>query len=124
MTTSAPEPTEPASSDLPPPSDERWRQLLVDEAPFLRTRRWQGRIPSSPRCKLCTAPVSGPRALLMRFVGRERWAKNPKYCTGCFGMLSSHHGGAEIECSLLFADVRGSTGLAETMSPREFNRLM
>ncbi len=96
----------------------------MDEAPFLRTRRWQARIPSSPRCKLCAAPFSGPGSLLMRFVGRERWAKNPKYCTGCFGMLSSHHGGAEIECSLLFADVRGSTGLAETMSPREFNRLM
>jgi adenylate cyclase len=60
----------------------------------------------------------------MRFAGRGRWAKNPKYCTGCFGMLSSNHGGAEIECSLLFADVRGSTTLAETMSPRDFNRLM
>jgi adenylate cyclase len=39
-------------------------------------------------------------------------------------MLSTHHGGAEIECSLLFADVRGSTTLAEGMPPRDFNRLM
>jgi adenylate cyclase len=39
-------------------------------------------------------------------------------------MLSSNHGGAEVECSLLFADVRGSTTLAESTSPREFNRLM
>jgi adenylate cyclase len=60
----------------------------------------------------------------MRFAGHARWAKNPKYCTGCFGMLSSNHGGAEIECSLLFADVRGSTTLAERTSPREFNRMM
>jgi adenylate cyclase len=60
----------------------------------------------------------------MRFLGHARWSKNPKYCTGCFGMLMKNHGGAEVECSLLFADVRGSTTLAESASPREFNRLM
>jgi adenylate cyclase len=60
----------------------------------------------------------------MRFIGHARWTKNPKYCTACFGMLMSNHGGAEIDCSLLFADVRGSTTLAEATSPREFNRLM
>jgi hypothetical protein len=39
-------------------------------------------------------------------------------------VLRANHGGAEIECSLLFADVRGSTTLAERMSPSDFNRLM
>lgn len=39
-------------------------------------------------------------------------------------MLEQNHGGAEVECSLLFADVRGSTRLAEGMTPRDFNRLM
>ncbi len=33
-------------------------------------------------------------------------------------------GGAEVELSMLFVDVRGSTTLAEQMSPREFSRLM
>jgi adenylate cyclase len=33
-------------------------------------------------------------------------------------------GGTEIELSVLFADVRGSTNLAETMSAAEFSRLM
>jgi adenylate cyclase len=60
----------------------------------------------------------------MRLMGRGRWAKNPKYCGNCFGMLRRNHGGAEVECSLLFADVRGSTPLAEQMRPREFTRLM
>ena len=60
----------------------------------------------------------------MRFLGHARWPKNPTYCTGCFSMLTRNHGGAEVECSLLFADVRGSTSLAESTSPREFNRLM
>jgi adenylate cyclase len=35
-----------------------------------------------------------------------------------------HHGGAEIECSFLFADVRGSTAIAEGMSPSSFHRLL
>lgn len=60
----------------------------------------------------------------MPFLGHPRWAKNPKYCAGCFGAIRDHHGGAEIECSLLFADVRGSTTLAEGMTPKAFNRLM
>jgi adenylate cyclase len=33
-------------------------------------------------------------------------------------------GGAEVEISMLFADVRGSTQLAERMSPTDFSRLM
>ena len=49
---------------------------------------------------------------------------NPKYCRGCFGNLYRKRGGAEIECSLLFADVRGSTALAESMRPIEYRRLL
>src|SRR5207248_10959617 len=33
-------------------------------------------------------------------------------------------GGAEVEISVLFADVRGSTAIAERMPPQEFSRLM
>jgi adenylate cyclase len=124
MASSAPQSGTEPSSDAPMPSDERWRRMLTDPSPFLRSRRLHARIPSSPRCKQCAAPFSGPGGLVMRFMGHARWAKNPKYCTGCFRMLSSNHGGAEIDCSLLFADVRGSTTLAESTSPRAFNRLM
>ena len=60
----------------------------------------------------------------MPFFGHARWAKNPKYCAGCYQSLRANHGGAEVECSLLFADVRGSTELAERMSPSEFTVLM
>jgi len=60
----------------------------------------------------------------MSAMGLGPWTKNAKYCTGCFRVLRRSHGGAEVECSLLFADVRGSTPLAEQMSPRDFNRLM
>lgn len=116
------------SSDLQPPeassSDEIWREILLRNSRVSRNRRIHRRLPSSPRCKMCAAPFAGIGGLFMRFMGHPQWAKNPKYCALCFGMLRANHGGAEIDCSLLFADVRGSTALAEQMPPREFNRLM
>lgn len=45
-------------------------------------------------------------------------------CGSCFKFLTTHHGGAEIEVSLLFADVRGSTALAEQMPSGQFHDLM
>ncbi|CAN5685443.1 hypothetical protein BH23CHL7_BH23CHL7_15810 [soil metagenome] len=60
----------------------------------------------------------------MRLIGKRPWPKNPKFCASCLSGLNKYPGGAEIECSLLFADVRGSTGLAETMRPAEFRALM
>src|SRR3546814_735157 len=108
----------------PPSADERWRAMLVNPSPFRVLRRIHRRIPSAPRCKLCAAPFGAPGGVFMPLLGHARWAKNPKYCAGCFRYLRTHHGGAEIECSLLFADVRGSTPLAEQMRPKEFTHLM
>lgn len=106
------------------PHEELWRRQLTVGTDNRWKRRLRNRIPSNPRCKMCAAPFSGLGGLVMPFFGHARWPKNPKYCTGCFHALRSSHGGAEIECSLLFADVRGSTTLAEDMSPRDFTRLM
>lgn len=105
-------------------SEEIWRNMLLNPSRMLRVRRLWGRIPSPPRCKWCTRPFGGPGGAVMRAVGLGPWSKNSKYCTGCFRVLRRSHGGAEVECTLLFADVRGSTSLAEQMRPREFNRLM
>jgi adenylate cyclase len=60
----------------------------------------------------------------MRLVGKGRWPSNPRYCRGCFKTLYERHEGAEIECSLLFADIRGSTGLAEGMPARDYRLLL
>ena len=54
----------------------------------------------------------------MRLLGKGRSSKNPRFCGDC--LAKTPIGGAEIELSLLFADVRGSTGLAEQLSPAEF----
>ena len=98
--------------------------MLLVPTKVIRMRRVLGRIPSSPRCKWCTRPFAGPGGVVMRAMGLGPWTKNAKYCTGCFRVLRQSHGGAEVECSLLFADVRGSTPLAERLRPRDFNRLM
>lgn len=102
-----------------------WRGLLDGTNPvYARTRAYMGRIPGSPRCRMCAAPFGPPGSWLIRLQGRRRWEKNPEYCNLCFDVLSRFHGGAEIEASFLFADVRGSTSLAEGMRPAEFRRIL
>ncbi len=54
----------------------------------------------------------------MRLIGKGRWPNNSKYCGSCLKQLTEHHGGAEIDCSLLFADVRGSTPSPRACDPQ------
>ncbi len=62
---------------------------------------------------------------MVRLVLKRRpSAKNPNYCDVCETFVRTHPGGAEVEISMLFADVRGSTALAEQMRPAEFSKLM
>ena len=116
-------------NSLPPPeldaADQvEWRRQLTVGTANRWKRRLRNRIPSNPRCKMCAAPFAGIGGLVMPMFGHARWSKNPKYCAGCYQALRASHGGAEVECSLLFADVRGSTAMAEGMSSSDFTRLM
>jgi adenylate cyclase len=90
-------------------------------APWMR--RISRAIPSDPRCKLCDTPFGAP-GNVMRFIGFGPSRLNRRICSGCIHALEKRPGGAEIELSLMFADVRGSTGLAERMSAAEFSRLL
>lgn len=81
-------------------------------------------LPSPPRCKLCTSPFGAPFGPPLRLIGKGRWPGNPRYCAGCFRDLYRHREGAEVDCTLFFADVRGSTALAETMRPVDFRALL
>jgi len=108
-----------------PGDDARWRDVLAGTHPQFRLgRRLFRHLPAEPRCKLCAAPFSGAASPVMRLIGKGPWSKNPKYCGSCFKQLTEHHGGAEIDCSLLFADVRGSTPLGEKLRPTEVRDLM
>jgi adenylate cyclase len=82
------------------------------------------RIPSDPRCRLCAAPFAGVGAPVMRLLGKQPSNSNPHLCNACFVNLRRHRGGAEVDGSLLFADIRGSTTLAESMSPGAFHELL
>jgi adenylate cyclase len=109
-----------------PTPDEFWNMVLTGTHPMLRFgRRLFSLIPSSPRCKLCYSPFHGFGGWLMKLIGRGPWDRNPSVCQYCFDSLSKMGvGGAEIEISLVFADIRGSTALAEKMSPREYSELI
>jgi len=115
------------SPNVPPSSenDEFWRDFLSRGHSKERAgRRVFKLIPHDPRCRLCAAPFSGAGAPLMRLIGKKPSDKNPNWCSSCFTFMTDNHGGAEIECTLLFADIRGSTTLAEGMAPADFRRLM
>jgi adenylate cyclase len=114
-----------APSTDSPEAEAVWRGILLGTDPRYRdAHSLMHRLPGSPRCRLCSAPFKGAGSVVARRMGRRPWPKNPHYCEACFVMLETQHGGAEIECSLMFADVRGSTALAEAMSATEFRRIL
>jgi adenylate cyclase len=110
--------------DSPDPEwlDGEMRAVLTGEHQALvRFRTGLKRVPSPPRCKLCAAPFAGPGGAILRHFGFAPFAGNPALCENCItGFTKSGITGAEIPVSLLFADVRGSTAIAETMRPAEF----
>src|SRR5512142_2774640 len=82
-------------------------------------------LPSPPRCRYCYAPFHGVGGALVRSLyGRRQSNLNPTLCNVCEQFANHYQGGAEIELSLLFADVRGSTTRAEKMSPLAFSKLI
>jgi adenylate cyclase len=104
-----------------PGETDHWRSLLTGEDPSLRRLRgaWR-RVPHGPRCKVCSAPFAGVGGAATRLILHGRAIANPTMCTTCFKSLASHPGGTDLDISVLFADVRGSTALAEQIGPVAF----
>lgn len=110
---------------MAPMSDGDWRRRLDGSDQGVRPlRRFWRSLPSPPRCKLCLRPFTGPGGAVMRMVGLGPWEKNPRYCRGCYQDIDANRGGAEITLSMLFADIRGSTGIAEGMSALDYSKLL
>ena len=98
--------------------DEMWEQMLTGSYPRLHgMRKMWGALPSPPRCKLCNAPFRGPGGVAMRAIGYGQSPLNRRLCKWCTKAVHKHPGGAEVDLSVMFADVRGSTGIAEHMEP-------
>jgi adenylate cyclase len=73
---------------------------------------------------MCLAPFGGIGGVVLRpWFGP--WERNAQLCKSCIGTLvKTGVGGAEVPVSLLFADIRGSTGLGERLRPAEFSALL
>jgi adenylate cyclase len=105
------------------PVEEEWYRMLTEGEPIpRRLYHIHGWLPSDPRCKICGSPFKGWGGFIMHLMGRDQSRYNPRFCEKC--QVFEHPGGAEVPLTMLFADVRGSTTLAEKMSARDFSQLI
>jgi adenylate cyclase len=108
-------------------ADEMWREWFMTSAfsAEKRIHRMLRLLPRSPRCKFCNAPFEGIGSIIVRALyGKKPSSLNPRFCSVCEDFANKFQGGAEVEMSMLFADVRGSTALSEQMSPMDFSRVI
>jgi len=99
----------------PPP--EITRRLTLEKTLF-------GWLPSSPHCIECGVPMAGIGANLLRWKGSTPSSFSSKICSSCERFARQNESGAEVELTMLFADVRGSTPLAEATPTKEFKSLI
>jgi len=108
------------------PMDARWRAIFRGEttaawAPRLGRRAF-ALVPAAMRCKFCNAPFTGTIAGVFRLLGYAPSRKNPQLCARC--IESAPEGGCVSPLSVLFADVRSYTTLAERLSSVEVKDLL
>ena len=114
--------------------DAVWYWYLTGEDQQALSRRYQlmeklqrglfAVLPGAPRCFDCKVPLSGVGGLVVRPLGVRASSFSPRLCNRCEEFVRKHEAGAEVELSMLFADVRGSTELAEKLAPGEFKQLI
>src|SRR5512138_664139 len=114
-------------SDRKSEVEQMWHDWFMTDA-FRAEKRLYGLfrvLPHDPRCKLCHTPFHGIGGLVVSTLfGRKQSNLNPRFCNVCEEYAKKNPGGAEVEMSMLFADVRGSTALSESMTAIEFSRLI
>ena len=114
--------------------DEVWYQFLTGEWRIpvpLRVRVWLGIertiyhvLPSNPHCIECGIPMAGVGGKALRFIGSEPSTFSSKLCRGCEKDARKYESGAEVELTMLFADVRNSTPLAESKGVKGFKEII
>jgi adenylate cyclase len=102
-----------------------WSRILEQGDHFRHWRRWLRLLPSAPRCELCRVPFAGAGGALVRAVkGIKPSSLNPRYCNDCELIGAQFPGGAETDVAMLFVDIRGSTALAQDMTPVAFSAVI
>jgi adenylate cyclase len=108
-----------------------WRAYLTGDHSHLddqvrAVRQLFKRLPSGTRCRVCNAPFQGVGGAVVGLFGfgAGRSSLNPSLCDRCEKIVKHYQVGTEVELTLLFADVRGSTPLAEEIGASAFHRLI
>lgn len=82
-------------------------------------------LPSEPRCHMCYIPFKGVGGFISRRILDVKPSNlNPQICNVCERFAERFPGGTELEISILFADIRGSTQLAESMDNLKYSQLI
>ena len=106
--------------------DPRWRAILRGESPLAISQRVGRRVfsivPAPLRCKFCNAPFRGSYAGIFGKLGYTPSRKNPQICERC--IERAPEGGDQVPLSVLFADVRGYTAIAESLTSIETTALL
>lgn len=99
--------------------------MLTGEHPQMRSgRRFWGHVPARERCKMCNAPYTGVGGMVSQLRGRGPSNWHPRICHACETFSKGHPGGVEIDISMVFVDVRGSTEMSDGLSPSEYAQTM
>src|SRR5687768_12190300 len=117
--------------------NETWYYYLTGDwhTPFPdELKRWQAYmnfqhklyawLPSHPHCYECGIPMAGIAGNALRFMGSAPSSFSPRLCSGCEKSARKYETGAEVELTMIFADVRDSTPLAESKGPSEFKEII
>ena len=108
-----------------------WRSYLTGDHSKLNkktkvVRQIFKHLPSEPRCRVCNAPFQGIGGAMVGVIGfgAGRSSFNPSLCDRCEKTVKKHQVGTKIRLTMLFADVRGSTNLAENIGISAFQNLI
>jgi adenylate cyclase len=95
-----------------------WRSFINSQ------RKLYSFFPSDPHCHECGIPMAGLGGNVLRFMGSAPSSFSPKLCSSCEKTARQYEVGAELELTMIFADVRDSTLLAESKGTREFKEII
>jgi len=107
--------------------EDFWRTFFTEGPPIEKVRRnkFYRLLPSDARCKWCRAPFDGLSGVFVKNVFQTYPSRyNPHYCNVCDDFSNKYQGGAEIPLTMLFADIRSSSELAEKIGPKEFSKVV
>ena len=97
---------------------ERWRTFINSQ------RKFYSFLPSDPHCHECGIPMAGIAGNALRFMGSGPSSFSPRLCSSCEKSARMYGSGAEVELTMIFADVRDSTPLAESKGPSGFKEII